>query len=952
MRTNSFGLVGLLAVTVGCQLFAADIDLTVRRQEVFEFAEEPRATRDGDKVTITFTSKAFCDATVAIEEANPPAGAAPKILRHLASGVLGKNAPQPFQKDSLRQSIVWDGKDEIGRLVDAKERLTVRVSLGLKAQMERTLFWSGHKLVSGYRQTSVLMAAAPEGVYVLFKGLGDQVRLFDHNGNYIRTVYPFPSDKLDKVKGLAWREYPPDNTRFPSKLATHDQDTLLPARNIEAIIARGDRLWLVGSKVVCVGTDGSSGGTALEGPAVDYPYPNNPKVPPFQPHSAALSPDGKSLYLACYNSLSGQGNGGVAREWYHGVNVASLEGGGKMAAFAGVMSGKDAKGADGAHFKGPCSVACDAKGRVYVADHWNDRIQVFEADGKFFKTIPISRPARLVIEPKTGDLYVFCWNVVATWDKDLPCAGCYVGAEAPWVKPRLVHLGRVDAPEVKESWDLADVKGSDYSLLSTGWDAVAEIDFQTDPMTVWLVVAHNIAELPQLRSNIRMYQPENHRLVLKRRFAEDAGTALAQARPARFGRERLYVNPATGLLYRTQFTWDMPVDTKSSYEAVRIDPSTGHSRAETLPTNQEDMGFDYEGRAYLRTYDAIVRFDPATWREIPYDYGTERPVFHDDGGPKQFKSTSAVVLPGGMGGMFHLGGFGVNAQGNVAVSCVNPNDPTQADRLREKNVHSARIGKPYLPRIHVGRNRGFETHLFDTHGKLIKDDVAPGIGQSNMVQIDRDNNIYLLASSTPYLDGTPFLNGRGCTLIKFKPGQMKVLSAGSDATAGGTPLPLDEGARPKRRPDMTRPVSWVEGADWLFGPVGADGQYGSGGKCSCYVNGRFALDYFGRSFAPEVDRFRVVVLDSGGNVMMRIGKYGNVEDGVPLIKPDPALVDKQGGQPLSPRSIGGDEVAIMHCMNLAVHSDRRLFLADIGNQCIRSVKLGYHATETVSLAAK
>jgi hypothetical protein len=158
-------------------------------------------------------------------------------------------------------------------------------------------------------------------------------------------------------------------------------------------------------------------------------------------------------------------------------------------------------------------------------------------------------------------------------------------------------------------------------------------------------------------------------------------------------------------------------------------------------------------------------------------------------------------------------------------------------------------------------------------------------------------------------------------------------------TPGGI-IPLPDGQRPKRPMDMTRPDMWVEGAEWLFGPVGADGHYGSGGKCSCYVNGRFALDYFGRSFAPEVDRFRAVVLDTNGNVITRIGHYGNVDDGMPLIK--------DGGPP-SPRSIGGDEVGIMHAMNVAVHSDRRFFLADIGNQCIRSVKLGYHAEEKVAL---
>ncbi len=45
----------------------------------------------------------------------------------------------------------------------------------------------------------------------------------------------------------------------------------------------------------------------------------------------------------------------------------------------------------------------------------------------------------------------------------------------------------------------------------------------------------------------------------------------------------------------------------------------------------------------------------------------------------------------------------------------------------------------------------------------------------------------------------------------------------------------------------------------------------------------------------------------------------------------------------------GDEVAIMHAQNVKVHTDRRLFLADVDNQGIRSVKLDYHTQQTVAL---
>jgi hypothetical protein len=418
-------------------------------------------------------------------------------------------------------------------------------------------------------------------------------------------------------------------------------------------------------------------------------------------------------------------------------------------------------------------------------------------------------------------------------------------------------------------------------------------------------------------------------------FHQQAAKDLIRPRPIRHARQHLYAHPVTGALYVGEHTQPTQVACKSFFEVIKIDPNTGKIKLEPLPTDPEDLGFDWEGRVYLRTYDSITRFDSETWREIPYDYGEERVVNHGQGagGEKPHKAASAITLPSGIGGMFHMSGFGVSPQGNCVVGCINPNSPEQKKVNKEKNLMAKSGGQPYTPPVYPGRNMGWETHVFDIHGKLLKPDAVPGIGFSTMLQLDRDGNVYVLASSTPYLDGKPYFNGRGCTLIKLVPGKMKCL------TPGGI-IPLAEAAQPKRPMDMTRPGIWVEGAEWLFGPVGADGHYGSGGHCSCVVNGRFALDLFGRSFAPEVDRYRAVVLDSSGNAIVRIGKYGNVDDGVPLVK--------EGGPP-NPRSIGGDEVAIMHAMNVAVHTDRRFFLSDTGNQCIRSVKLGYHAEEKVAL---
>jgi len=199
----------LCALAVPAAL-AGDMDeLKDKREAVFEFARRPVVTRRGDRITITFESKGFCDCTVAIED---PAG---KIVRYLASGVLGQNAPAPFAKNSKEQTLVWDGKDEQGRYVDHKDRLTIRVSLGLRPRFERTLYWSPKKRQS---KKPPLIAAAPEGVYVYDGGMStDHVTLYDHKGNYLRTVYPFPAGKIGSVVGVDWHTHPHDGKSLPIK---------------------------------------------------------------------------------------------------------------------------------------------------------------------------------------------------------------------------------------------------------------------------------------------------------------------------------------------------------------------------------------------------------------------------------------------------------------------------------------------------------------------------------------------------------------------------------------------------------------------------------------------------------------------------------------------------------------------------------------------------------------
>jgi hypothetical protein len=236
--------------------------------------------------------------------------------------------------------------------------------------------------------------------------------------------------------------------------------------------------------------------------------------------------------------------------------------------------------------------------------------------------------------------------------------------------------------------------------------------------------------------------------------------------------------------------------------------------------------------------------------------------------------------------------------------------------------------------MYPGRMTWGEIHVWDKHGKLLVEDAAPGMGHLNGIAIDTQDNLYMLAASRRLFAGKPFdpalEHDTSGTLVKLAAKKGKVLSANTNI-----PVPLAE-AKPTRPMDIAgMTTGWVEGAAWFYGGTG----FCTPSACICW-NCRFGHDYLNRSFAPEPLVYSVAVLDSSGNLICRVGQYGNVDDGKPL--------DPTGGPP-SPRSIGGDETSLMNACYVATQSDRRLFIADGGNARIVSVKLGYHAEEKISL---
>ena len=96
--------------------------------------------------------------------------------------------------------------------------------------------------------------------------------------------------------------------------------------------------------------------------------------------------------------------------------------------------------------------------------------------------------------------------------------------------------------------------------------------------------------------------------------------------------------------------------------------------------------------------------------------------------------------------------------------------------------------------------------------------------------------------------------------------------------------------------------------------------------CQCWA-ARFDLDGFDRVFLPDQLRCAVEVLDANGNVLTRLGGYGNADD------PGVALAD--------PRSV--------------MVTDQAAYIGDAANGRVLRVELGYRAkagAPSTSLSAR
>ncbi len=824
--------------------------------------EGPTAVRDGEGAKVRFAVSAATDVEVAVLDAGG------RIVRHLAAGMLGPNAPAPLKAGSLTQEIAWDGTDDLSRAVPAGQRkgLKVRVRIGARAALARIAGRDGATV--GGAIVGLAVGAGGE-VYVLdTEGAFGRstLRVFGPDGRYRRTIMPYsaatPAERSGPVghldvagerlpvvfSGHGGNLYPLTSGMKHQTMVWHPRGHLLAVSAVGTIAEHGPPRHLLAFHP----EGGAVPGVGFVGPQVrqakGFMGGSGEGFARFFDH-LALSPDGQWIYFVPCAMHDRKPRHAVFRlKW-------TDEALGKPFLGADRQSG-----ADDQHFDDPQGVATDAHGNLYVCDRGNDRVTVFSPGGKLLGKLAVDEPEQIAVHPAGGEIYVLS-------------RGRSEKRRDRWSdKTTLRKLSAWSGGEVKE---LARLEGRNLALIA--------LDRQVRP-------AGNAKRATSPPGSPRLWA-----VMLDPRAGEQIVPIADRGKAFAVGGA---INTRKGLAFPMFLAAD------AARGRVLIRERAGGTRGlrvlelktgeiSSLPVGGADVTVDVRGNIYTMdgyNTNSLSRYDPA-------------------GKPLPFEAVGSHKLSvrkyRGYGPNIGLRGHCVDLAGNVYL-------------IRSNNHGYGGVGD----------NDGTcgRVDVYDPDGKLKTDALINGLGHGDCgLGVDAAGNLYVgmnvKAAEAPlpeYLAGkapatgwvwwrkqrpepwrwpyyNPYLYHLGA-VVKFGPEGGKVYGfGGRPAVKKGQPEPklsplisagnAPPGAAALRSGYLAREIK-VVGMKWhrLGCGIVPTSDVGWGDpSCVCWTS-HLAVDPYGRVFAPNPFRFSVEMLDAAGNAIARIGTYGNADDGADDIR--------------------------------------------------------------------
>ncbi len=403
----------------------------------------PTAARDGGETRISFAVDAPADVDVSILDSSG------KVVRHLAAGVLGaEEAPPAPLKAGLAQELSWDGMNDFGE-TSRGGPFKVRVRAGMGVKFGRMI--GQNPMAIGKVLYVATDADGNVYLYCLAGGVGPmkQMVVLDGEGNYLRTLLPFPAD-LPAGRVSPWARadgrslLPTNRNSLGPEFYTNADLTLLRSADARGVILTdGRRIYRI----------------AKDGGAVDGTFVHGELWPPKgeihnggkAPVYLTPSPDGKYLYLSgpfSSNSYTGH----KYNPKFPPGQVYRMEiGKGTMKPFAKLPTDipiPPNRGRNG--LRAPLAdVAVDKSGRVLVCHAEKGAVMVLDESGKVVGEFPVPGPKMIVIGPRDGAVYVLSVQrgsrkllKFAGWKSKTPAATLDLGSDRSRVSGMALSAGK------------------------------------------------------------------------------------------------------------------------------------------------------------------------------------------------------------------------------------------------------------------------------------------------------------------------------------------------------------------------------------------------------------------------------------------------------------------------------------------------------------------------------
>jgi hypothetical protein len=784
------------------------------------FAAKPAVKAEGGNVRIDFAADRAVDVAVEIVAADgtSPGPGQGRVVRHLAAGMLGPNAPEPLEKDKLAQSLLWDRKNDDGKAVTGACKVRVGLGLGVKLAGENG---GGYQPVEGLpwdgRNIDNLKAIAcgPDGTVYLRGGFFDSMRdrhphliALDKDGGYLREVYP-PAAKLvpEKTPGMAtvkladasvipqvgswWDLFIPAMTTTKQMAVTPDGFLLIATVAPDYVTER--------RALLKIGTDGSIPRDAW-----------NLKLPPGMDTlgmGMAASLDSKGLYVSGLASTR-------PSKPLHAVYRLELDGSNR---FARICGEEGVAGGDDRHLQDPAGVAVGKDGVILVADFGNNRLLAVKPDGTLAGQAKVEKPFAVAADPKSGAVYVLS----ASLGKN----GEAVIGRLTKFSAALQEAGSVDASvKVAFGYGRIAARFGGMGLALTGDRPVVWIGCTSDP--------DGCNGYPYGFGFGVVKVTDDGQALAKPDFV-DMSAAVFEARK----KQRA---AAASLVQRDGYRYEYTIKASNDPTVINFKRFDAKGQEAPFPAAGDRKWAEMLGRPSSRNYG-----------EAHVDYRND-------------------IL------FRYYNWLGNDDHRKYGATAIDQFSPEGAPRKRELvyGMHEGCFATPFM---------------VDRKGNVYASDHIQPPGRTAPEELEAG-----LAAAGGKPSGT-YVETYG-SIFKFPPtgGGFKWGAAGSGGAAKGDlvrkPTAVEDagGGQVKK--------AACEGAEWQFygiAPVAV-----TRGTCMCTGCGP-ALDDHARVYVPDAYRMCVHVLDTEGNYLLRIGRYGNQDDARGRIAfARPRFVEVKSGQVL------------------------------------------------------